>query len=68
MTSPEIKEDFPVCTWAVRLLRGQKGRGRHPIVSMGKPPTGFCGGIHISKKLCTHVGEGSRTGQVWEKK
>ena len=68
MTTPEIKEDFPVCTCAGRLLRGQKGRGHHPIASVDKPPTGFCGGIHLSKKFCMHVEAGSRTGQVWEKK
>ena len=64
MTTPEVKENFPVCTCAGCLLGGQKGRGRHPIISVDIPPTGLWGGIHLSKKLRTHVGEGPRAGQV----
>ena len=63
MTTPEVKENFPVCTCAGRLLEGQKGRGRHPVMC-GHTPTGLCGGIHLSKKLHMHVGEGPRASQV----
>ena len=34
MTTPEVKENFPVWTCAGRLLGGQKGRGHHPIISV----------------------------------
>ena len=33
------------------------------------PPTpGLWAGVHLGKKLHTHVGEGPRAGQVWKKK
>ena len=62
MTTPEVKENFPVCTCTGRL-GGQNGRGHHPVMC-GHAPTGLCNGIHLSKKLCMHVGKGPRTGQV----
>ena len=38
MPTPEVKENFPVCTCAGRLLGGQKGRGRHPIICVDMHP------------------------------
>ena len=38
MTTPEVKENFPVCTCAERFLGGQKGRGCHPIISVDIQP------------------------------
>ena len=67
MTTLEVKENFPVCTCTGRLLGGQKGRGCYPIMS-GHAPTVLHGGIHLNKELCTHLGEGPRTSQVWKKK
>ena len=67
MTTLEVKENFPVCTCTGRLLGGQKGRGCYPIMS-GHAPTVLHGGIHLNKELCTHLGEGPRTSQVWIKK
>ena len=64
MTTPEIKEDFPVCTCAGRLLRGHKGRGHHPIIGAVKLPIGFHLESVLAKKICTHIGKGPRTGQV----
>ena len=66
MTTPEVKENYPVCTWAGRLRGGQKGRRRHPIISVDIHPQAS-GGIHLSKKLRTRVGEGPRAGQVWKR-
>ena len=42
--------------------------GSPPHNKCGCAHTGLCGGIHLSKKLCTHVGEGPRTGHVCKKK
>ena len=64
MPTPEVKEDFPVCTRAGRLPRGQKGRGAPPDNKGGHAHTGLCGGIHLSKTLPVHVGEGSGISQV----
>ena len=58
MSIPEVKVNFPVCTCAGRLLGGQKGRGHHPLISVDIPPTGLCSGIHLGKKLHSHLGEG----------
>ena len=38
MTTPEVKENFFVCTCTERLLEGQNGRGRHPIISVDISP------------------------------
>ena len=38
LTSIEVKEDCPVCTYAGRLLEGRKGRGPHPIVNVRRGP------------------------------
>ena len=35
---------------------------------MPKPPIGFWAGFHFGKILHTHIEEGPRAGQVWEKK
>ena len=37
MTNSEVKENFPVSTYAGRLLGDQKERG-HPIISVDIPP------------------------------
>ena len=62
MPTPEVKEDFPVCTGAGRLLGGQRGRGSHPIISVDMHPLwgpqGFHCGVNLSKKLCPHLGQG----------
>ena len=47
---------------------GSKREGVSPHNKCGHSPTGLCGGIHLSKKLYTHVGVSLRTGQVWKKK
>ena len=47
---------------------GSKRRGRHPIIGDAKAPIGFRAGIHLGKKLRTHIGEGPRAGQMWKKK
>ena len=35
---------------------------------MPKPPIGLWAGVHFGKIFHTHIGEGPRAGQVWEKK
>ena len=67
MTTPEVKENFSICTYARRLL-GVKREGAPLYSKCGYTPTGLCSDIHPSNKLFVHVGEGPRTGQVWEKK
>ena len=64
MTTPEVKEVFPVCTGTGSLLGGQKGSSCYPLIKCGHALVDLCGGIHLSKKLCTHVGKGPRTSQV----
>ena len=66
MPTPEVKEDLPVCTCTKRLLGGQKWGAPHN--KHGHVPTGLCGGIHLSKNLHSHLGEGLRTSQSWRKK
>ena len=34
MPTPEVQEDFPVCTGAGKLLGGQKGRRPYPMIRM----------------------------------
>ena len=66
MTTPETKENFPVCTCGGRLLGGQKGRGhyRSPITSVDMHPQASEVGSILAKK-CVHVlGECPRAGQV----
>ena len=67
MLRPEVKEDFPDCTRAGRLPRGQKVRRASPNKG-GNAPTGLCGGIHLSKMLPMHFGEGSGISQVSRKR
>ena len=38
VASPEVKEDFPVCTCTGRLLESQQQRGPHPIISVDTHP------------------------------
>ena len=59
MSTPEVKENVLLCTWAGRLRGGQKGRVRHPMISV-EYTTGLHDGNHLSKKLHVHLGEGSR--------
>ena len=71
MATPEVKENFPICTCTGRLLGYQKWRGHHPIIGVphnNNIPTAFCGRTHLRKMLCMRVGESPRTGQSWEKK
>ena len=42
--TPKVKEDFPVCTCAGRLLGGQKGRESNPILSVNMHPQASMGG------------------------
>ena len=39
-----------------------------PLSIHTRATIGFCSGIHLSKMCCMHVGQGSRTGQVWADK
>ena len=45
-----------------------KKKGAPPHNKCGRAPTGLWGGIHLSKRLHTHVGEGPGTSWVWKKK
>ena len=64
MPTPGVKENFSVCTSVGRSLGSQKKeRELHPIISMDTYPQAS-GGIHLSKKLFMHVGEGSKASQV----
>ena len=63
---PEVKENFPLCTWAGRLRGGKKGRVRHPMISV-EYTTGLHDAIHLSKKLHKHLGEGSRNSHCVKK-
>ena len=49
----EVKEDFPVCTCAGRLLGGWKGRGTHPI-SVDMHPEASAVGSTLEKR-CSHI-------------
>ena len=70
--TPQVKEDFTVCTCAGRLLGGQRGRakkeGAPDYNKCGSAPTSLHGGILLSKNLPTYLGKGPRTSQVWKKK
>ena len=58
MTTPEVKENFPVCTCAGRLLGGQKGRGCHPIVCVDMHPQASGVGSSLAKS-CARMWGGS---------
>ena len=47
---------------------GPKREHASPHNKCGNVSTGFCSGIHPSKKLCMHLGESPRISQVWKKK
>ena len=47
--TPKVKEDFPVCTCAGRLLGVQKGRESNPILSVNMHPQA------ILTKSCTYI-------------
>ena len=70
MTTPEVKKNFPVYTCAGRLLGGQTGRGRHPIISVDIPPQASVVGSILAKscaKSCAKSWGGSQ-GQSGVKK
>ena len=52
--TPEVKEDFPFCTFTGRLLEVKKGGGPHPIISLDMHPPGSRMGS-ILEKSCTHI-------------
>jgi len=56
MTTPEIWENFPVCTCGGRLLGGQKGRGPSPspIINVDMHPQASEVGSILAKR-CTHI-------------
>ena len=54
MPTPEVKEDFPVCTIAGRLLGGHKGRGSHPTISVDMHPQASTV-QSILAKSCAHI-------------
>ena len=47
-TTPEVKEDFSVCTCKEALLVAKR-EGAPPHNKCRYAPIGFCGGIHLSK-------------------
>ena len=54
--TPEVKEDFPVCTGAGRLLGGQRGRGPHPIISVDVHPQASTVGSILAKSCALTLG------------
>ena len=66
MLTPEIKEDFPVCTCTGRLLGCQEG-GAPSHNKCGHVPNAV-GEICLRKKLHMHLGVAPRTSQVWRQK
>ena len=52
--TPEVKEDFPFCTFTGRLLEVKKGGGPHPIISLDMHPPGSRVGS-ILEKSCTCI-------------
>ena len=57
MPTPEVKEDFPVCTCTGRLLEGQKGRGPHPIINVDMYPQASAVGPILQKVVHASWGE-----------
>ena len=57
---PEVKEDFPVCMCAGRLLRGSEREGASPHNNCEQVPTGLCGRIHLINMLLAYLGGGSK--------
>ena len=56
MTSPEVKENFPVCICAGRLLGGPKERGHHPIISVDISPQASAVGSILAKSCARILG------------
>lgn len=54
--TPEVKEDFPVCTGAGRLLGGQRGRGPHPIISVDVHPQASAVGSIVAESCAGILG------------
>ena len=50
--TPEVKQDFPFCTFHRKASGGQKRRGPHPIISLDMHPPGSRVGS-ILEKGCT---------------
>ena len=67
MSTPEVKEISLTAQAEENSLEVKRERGATHD-KCGHIPTSLCGGIHLSKKLGTHVRECPRTGQLWEKK
>ena len=53
--TPKVKENFPVCTCAGRLLGGSKREGVQPHIKCEHAPTGLYGGESIVTKSCTCI-------------
>ena len=65
--TPEVEEDFPVCTRTGNAcFLGVEKEGGPSNSKCGQAPIGLCDGIHLSKKLGMHLGEDPRTSQVWK--
>lgn len=68
MTASEVKENFPVCLYMCRKAPwGSKSEGSYPIMC-GHAPRASGAESVLSKTLCMHIWEGSRTAQMWGKK
>ena len=68
MPTLEIKETFPVCIRAGKLLGGGKGRDPHHITSVNISPQASTVESTLAKSCTCIFGEGLRTNQVWKKK
>ena len=64
MSTPEVKEEFPICTWHRKVSLGSKREWAPPNNKCGHAPIGLCGGIHPRKKLHVHLEEDPQTGQM----
>ena len=51
-----------------REVKSKGEKERYPTVCVLKPPFSFCARIHLGKKMCVHNREGSKKGQIWEKR
>ena len=62
-TTPEVKETSPTAPTQEYSLELNR-EWAPPHNKCGRTPTGLCSGVYLGKKLCTHLGEASRAGQV----
>lgn len=58
MASLEVKGDFPLYTCR-KVSWGSKGEGP-PHNECGPAAVSLCSGIRLSRKLCVHLGGGSK--------